>query len=802
MPRTVRKEKTKKPRSAARSETQAERNGQIRPTWLWVNLALMILALVYAFVAGLHTISDFDTGIHLATGRYVVQNHVVPSTDVLSYTAKGAEWLYPPFADVLFYSIFSAWGYAGLSWFCALTLMAIVACLLRSPSRRESGLAAALAILAVPLLAWRANPRPDLFTHLFLAIFIVLLWSFYRSSPASLAMKVKWRCDQRARLWILPPLMLLWVNFHPGFVAGLGLLFAYLLIECLDLLFPDRRTAVWRRLQLAWPALVTTVFVTLINPYGFKAFKASLLIGNVQGTNLPSNGVNEWASIPLSFASLSQALDWRNPESSFWWLALSGVAVIVLALRRGQFGAVLLMAAALYASEQHRRLTGLFSIIVVVLGSTILTEAFSNKRQDEARVGAKRWGRWNLAAAIAVGALCLLTCVRVTDLISNRLYAEETSTSQFGPGESWWFPEGAAAFINQEHPPGNLFQSYELGGFTAWRMGPGYDDYIDGRFDHMAPAVFTEEQYLIASPPDSPVWKAEANRRNINILLFSLARVSGIVPPYLVSLCQSREWRPVYMDDVSIVLLRNRPENRPWIDRDEVNCQSHNFTPPNASRLELSNFYANVGYIFLQLGRYSEALDAFNHGAELAPEDPSIHLALAGFYEAQQQIGNAEEEYAAAVSIDHHNTSALYSLGRFYVLRGRYAEARPLIATAIQLSAGPVPNYYTLLGTIDVDLGQPQKGLMDFAKAEEIGSIYLRGREDLAPELYAQIAAGRAGAYDRLGELQRAIEFQQEATRRTPESASRWMTLGYLYDKAGERQLAEEARQRATALSE
>jgi Flp pilus assembly protein TadD len=50
-------------------------------------------------------------------------------------------------------------------------------------------------------------------------------------------------------------------------------------------------------------------------------------------------------------------------------------------------------------------------------------------------------------------------------------------------------------------------------------------------------------------------------------------------------------------------------------------------------------------------------------------------------------------------------------------------------------------------------------------------------------------------------EWQRAIDFQQEATRRLPEDPSQWNTLGDLYDRAGQRQLADQARQRASALT-
>ncbi len=67
-----------------------------------VFVILGCLALLYAFLAGLRTVSATDLGWQLATGRWVVQHHSVPSTDVLSYTAAGEPWIYPLGAGVDF----------------------------------------------------------------------------------------------------------------------------------------------------------------------------------------------------------------------------------------------------------------------------------------------------------------------------------------------------------------------------------------------------------------------------------------------------------------------------------------------------------------------------------------------------------------------------------------------------------------------------------------------------------------------------------------------------------------------------
>jgi len=754
-----------------------------------INLVLMILALVYAFLAGLHTVWDFDMGWHLATGRYVVQHHAVPSTDVLSTTSPGAEWLYPPFAGVLLYGIFSAWGYAGVSWFCALATLAMAGSLLRRPSRRESGVAAALAILAVPALAVRAAPRADVFTTLFFSLFLGQLWSFQQSSTAD---GLPLPSGRRMRLWTLPLLMVLWVNLHPGFIAGLGLLFAYLLIEVLDLFVPSRRWGVRQRLMQAWPPLVATAFAPLLNPYGPRIFKASLHLTGLGGDKSLGDGpsVMELSAVPMSLTNIAGALEWRNPSSSFWWLVLAAVAVIALAFWRRQFGAGLLMVAALYVSLQHLRYQALFSIVVVVIGSTNLAEALTSNRSKSKQPRRLVILKW--LPVIAASALCLLTCVRIADLVPNRTYIVADSVLRFGPGESWWFPERAAAFIERERLPGNILQDYNLGGFTAWRLGPKYGDFIDGR--NVNPAVWTELQEFLSSPADSEGWEKEADRRNINVLFFSLARFYGVGSPNPMSLCQSKLWRPVYMDEVSVVLLRNRPENRPWIDRYDINCSTQSFSPPlHASRLELSNFYANTGVILVYLGRQSEAKEALERGEALSPEDAAIHLVLAQVYEAQQQAGDADREYKTALSLQRDIQDFWHEYGRFCYSQGRYADARPLIVTAAELATDPTGEYI-LLGNIDLALQNPDAVLIDFAKVETAA----RSRD---PEVLAQIAEARAMAYFQLKDWQRAVEFQTEATRRTPEVARRWETLAHLCEATGQSQLAEQAFQRARALS-
>src|SRR5271157_1395112 len=230
-----------------------------------VKSIFILLVLLSALCAGLHTVADYDMGWHLATGRYVVQHRQIPRTDVLSFTSAGKPWVYPPFAGVVLYLTYCAFGYAGLSWFCALACLAVVAYLVRPNMVRRGDIGSAvLAMLAVQSIAARTAPRADLFSTVLFAFFLGELWAYHR--------------ETRSRTWLLPVLMLLWVNLHPGFIAGLGAIGAYLLIELSDLPFADRRPDVLLRLRGVWPWITACGVTTLINPWGPKIYIASFTL--------------------------------------------------------------------------------------------------------------------------------------------------------------------------------------------------------------------------------------------------------------------------------------------------------------------------------------------------------------------------------------------------------------------------------------------------------------------------------------------------------------------------------------------
>jgi tetratricopeptide (TPR) repeat protein len=754
------------------------------------------LALAYALVSGLRTVADFDVGWLLATGRYLVSHHAVPRTDVLSYTAYGVPFIYPPFGGALFYLVYTVGGFAALSWMDAFACAATVAIAVVVAGGRPRLLTCTLAILAVPSIAFRTAPRAELFTTLFFAAYLALLWK-----PRGEAGR-----EAKSRLWLLPLIMLVWVNVHPGFVVGLALLGLYAAQELLDLCFASRRPDAAARLKSAAPRIALSILATLINPWGVKVYGGLLAQSNV--TQLHSALIGEWSGVRLTVASFAGAFQLRDPNSSYWWLLVVACLAAVVALYRRQFGSALLLAGATYLSVEHLRFQALFAIVVIVVAGEVFSQplfSFDKPADDQPAVR----GLAGAALAFAIAALALL---HIVDTISNRSYLAHGELSSFGTGLSWWYPQGAAQFIESNALPVQLFNDYNSGGYLTFRIGPGYRDFADGRALPFGLEVLTMQTTLLESSPDSAVWAQQADRYGITTIILSLARFGGLESVPLKQYCESHEWKPVYLDDVSIVLVRNRPQNQRWIGGSTIDCAHHRIVSPDANpsgaghssaehssareRADLYNFYANTASIYYVLGRDNEAIDALGQAEKLFTDDAYLPLLAGQLSQARGSLAEAEAQYRRSLRM-RSTDLGWYLLARLLMAQKNFPEAASALRRSADLASSPADRY-RLLGDIDLTMNRPKEALSAFDKAHHFG-------EKLGPLpsyvfFRAKLAEGRGRAWLALHDAKRATDFLEQSTKLAPEP-QRLNLLADCYSAQGRTTEAEQARNRARELS-
>src|SRR5262249_16787497 len=138
----------------------------------------------------------------------------IPTTDSFSYTQFGQPfydqgWL----AELLMYGIYQLGGVPLILLVQSLVMALAYGLLLRICVIRTSRLRLCLALLllaTLPLSFSNWVVRPQSYTFPIFVGFLTIL--------------TEYRLGRSNRLWLLPPLMALWVNMHGAFVLGLALI--------------------------------------------------------------------------------------------------------------------------------------------------------------------------------------------------------------------------------------------------------------------------------------------------------------------------------------------------------------------------------------------------------------------------------------------------------------------------------------------------------------------------------------------------------------------------------------------------
>ena len=734
-------------------------------------LVLSITALVYSFLAGLRTVKDNDLGWQLSTGRWVIQHHRPPPVEAFSYTARG-EFIYPVGAGVVFYLAYLLGGYVLLSWIGAAASCGSVALLLR----RGSAASAAIAILAVPLIAWRTAPRADLFTVVLFAAFLSLLWENYETG--------------RARLWLLPPLMVFWVNLHLGFSSGLGLIGMYVVVEGSEAFVSvERRRAASARLHRAVVPFIGTVLATLVNPWGWNIYRALVRQERV----IPQHQIffQEWHKVPVAWSLIADSLSLRHTGGTIYLILAIAILSGVIALFRDRPGAGIVLLAATVPALRYVRMGAVFACVVVVVGGYVLSNELPQFLPAFNKV------RIRSALVTAVGAIfVLLAAVRCFDLVTNRFYYSGTEESNFGAGLGWWFPQRAVEFIKHENLPGEVFNTYTEGGFVSFALGPDRRDYIDGRGIPFGIERIERETQLRQSPPDSPVWQEEIERYNINTVLLPIARIQGVHFVRLLDFCNSRTWQPVYMDEVSAVFVRRSTENELFLSQFPVNCATAPLPPvAPANGAAAFNAWSNAAAVLAALGRNAEALNAAEKGLAVYPGGAYLHIVRGGVFYAEGRFDDAEREYLGSIALDP-SEAAWNSLADVYAKQGRVLAEIDAEQRAARLSRTPWMDLLNV-GYIYLDQGQAEDALAQF----DLASHSVAGNKPLDNGQFDfMLTQGRARAWDQLGNLAKATSFEEQAASVRPNVPQVWRQLALLYRRQGRVEDADHASARAAQL--
>lgn len=485
---------------------------------------------------------DDDFFWHLATGRYVVENKVVPDKDVFGYVTQNTEWI--PFEwgwDVLSYGLYSLGGYNSILVFRSLIFMLIFYLYLRLLNKFKVSPVLSLIILFALLIGImdRLSPRPHIITYL---LFICLLYFL-------ISFKYTDREKYQKRLFLIPVIFLIWGNIHMGVLAGGLLLFIFTVSEILIYLFPRKFSSneihPLTKTQLKYLVIVSiaSAVVLLLNPHGFQTYIYAY--GHTKMKLLDS--INEWRS------PFDPVYGGGFVNTIYKVFLFSGILILICSYIKMDLFFALVYAGFVVYSVRAMRFTVDYEIIMAFFIAVSL-QFFSNRLNPNASVG--KLINTLMYHNVFKFVLIVPMVYVILNIPNEKIYEWLRYYRPFGYGvDDNYLAVQLFDFMKENNIKGKPFNFFGTGGTLVWYF-PDQKNFIDSR--NLNDDIFNEYSRMMGMAPG---FDKKLDEYGVDYVIYldpDLIRrpkdLKGVIVNYM---SRRPEWKLVFWDDKSFLFLKD-----------------------------------------------------------------------------------------------------------------------------------------------------------------------------------------------------------------------------------------------------
>lgn len=498
---------------------------------------ILLLLCVIAF--GIKWLKEPDVWWMLRTGEWIVQQGEVITKDYFSFTFYEESWINVKW---LFEVILYGFAQVGGPEFTPIIQCLVYGLLFiflekryRLNSQMESEAAwrttafTLIGIIALIAIEFRMLGRPEMISHLFSVIFL-LVFENYRKSPSAI-------------IWWLLPIQVLWVNLHEAYGIGLVMVVTMLIGSFIDRYFSNK--ALDKRLIIA---SLFTILAIGINPRGLKMILHPFEIFSQVGLN----------KYTIELVGFTDSLFWRKEAYLLLVFFVLGVIaliqtiggkknsikVLIISYGSGWLGLFVLF---FYLGFTAYRNIPFFIIFTTPLIATLIyNKGLSLSHQLKNSLLA-------LVALILIGLYCLIITNTYYNLTNRKAtYGLKVSTKSN--------PVGVADFLQKLSLNGNGFSDYLTSSYLMWDLRPNFKTYIDLRDLDVFSKSFFDNYLEISGKPE--LFEIEDEKYDFNYAIVYSAKFDGL-HHYLD---RSKEWEMVYADNIAALYLKRNSSNTPIID--------------------------------------------------------------------------------------------------------------------------------------------------------------------------------------------------------------------------------------------
>lgn len=463
--------------------------------------------------AALPRLLDPDMWWHLATGQYILTNGI-PSHDVFSLTARDHRWItHEWLTEVIMASAYNGAGFLGVMVLFGVIIAVGWYAVYRTAARTNAYSAALMTAWGIWVAMPTLDARPQMVTLLMTALYAAII-EYHRSLPP----------ERRSAklLLLLPPLMVVWVNAHSGYLMGVAVLGAYIVGDGLHRLLVKTGDGIWtwHDLKVAAGIAVMCGLSAILNPNGIALW---LYPFETLGSPVMQQYIAEWQS-PNFHSSL---------YFPFATMILAGVALHTQS-RKSTVTDLLLFCAGVTAGLLAARHITLFAVLAVPILTRRLQEWYDRFQHPETVIppSPTRFTRW-ANIVLVIGCFCAPLAIGYVNLQER-----PTRIAQL-------YPVNAVKYIySNDLATARGFNEYGWGGYLIWQ---GITPFVDGRAD-----VYGEDHTRTAFRTilGSDEWRDTFEQ---HALTYALIPVTS---PLATVLYASPDWEEVYRDEIAIVFTQ------------------------------------------------------------------------------------------------------------------------------------------------------------------------------------------------------------------------------------------------------
>lgn len=588
-----------------------------------------------------------------------------------NYTFYNHHWL----SGVFFYLLYSAVGWSGLSVFKIIILLAAFTIIFKvSLQKSNFWLVALVSIPAIFILRERTGLRPEVFSYLFIALFIYIL-HYYERHPHS--KKIFW----------LIPLQLLWVNMHVFFSIGI-MLVAGFLFEKVVLNWKNIKNNIQiKKLLIVFlgVALVSLANPRFIHGIFYRYPNISLEISENQSISMflshatPKQDISVYVfkplvvilgvSIFLFFFHYYTQRRKKTFENSDKFLHKNTIPVFY----------ILAGVATATLSFFILRALSFFGFMFLLTVPALLHSSYLHLKE---KISSSAPVFFHVFKNIFI-ILFIASIMYVTYMSQKGVY----NFSERGLGAASLSEEGIN-FFKENKLTGPIFNDADIGSYLIHYLYPKEKVFSDNRFGDAYSKEFWDEIY-IPSFVDESAWQENLAKYKFNVIFLYQYDNGPGVRQFMYNRLSDPDWAFVYGDTYSIIFVKNTPENQEVINK-------YHITPQNAyERMaflldsEIEEDRIAGADIFNLLGRVDLSRNVFLDVVLNRPNNPKIWMIMGEWELSIERLENSllgMMYLEKAISLGQKTPEAYSFLGLAYYKLGKFEHAIQVLEKALNIN--------------------------------------------------------------------------------------------------------------------